>query len=241
MGLFKTPKRKEVNIESILSVVENESIPKSKIKLRGTSLLAKLKAIEETVEKNLGDEKDNYLLITSDDEWLQYCKDACSYEYVAYDTECDSLDNMLANIAGVCIKSSGLKSAYVPVGHISTITDKLVSNQVSKEAIRKGLQMLVDANVKFLMHNGYFDIVLTYQQIGIMLPVYFDTMIWAGLLDENEPHGLKYLYAKYCNHSDNFHKFGELFDGIPINCIPYKVAGVYGQFDAVQTEALAFW
>ena len=43
MGLFKTPKRKEVNIESILNVVENESIPKSKIKLRGTSLLAKLK------------------------------------------------------------------------------------------------------------------------------------------------------------------------------------------------------
>ena len=76
MGLFKTPKRKEVNIENILSVVENESIPKSKIKLRGTSLLAKLKAIEETVEKNLGDEKDNYLLIQDRDTWLDYCRQA---------------------------------------------------------------------------------------------------------------------------------------------------------------------
>ena len=51
--LFNPPKRKEVNIESILNVVENEVIPKSKIKLRGTSLLAKIKAIEETVERSL--------------------------------------------------------------------------------------------------------------------------------------------------------------------------------------------
>ena len=239
MALFKIPKRTDANIDNVLAKVATEETPK--IKLKGTSLLSKIEMIRQTVEKNLGSEKGNYLLIDNDNDWFDYCTKACKSEYTAYDTECDSLDTMKANLAGICIKSTGLPSAYVTVGHKSAITDKLLPNQVSMSAITKGLEMLVKSGTKFLMHNSYFDIVLTYQQTGVMLPVYFDTLVCAELLNENEQHGLKYLYAKYCKHSDNFHKFAELFDGIPINMIPPDIAGIYGQFDAVMTYDLALW
>ena len=239
MALFKIPKRTETSIDSILTKVATEEAPK--IKLKGTSLLSKIDMIRQTVEKNLGSEKGNYLLIDNDEQWLNYCAKACNSDYVAYDTECDSLDTMKANLAGICIKATGLPSAYVTVGHISPITEKPLPNQVSMSAISNGLEMLVKSGAKFLMHNSYFDIVLTYQQTGVMLPVYFDTLVCAELLNENEQHGLKYLYAKYCKQSDNFHKFAELFDGIPINLIPPEIAGIYGQFDAIMTYDLALW
>ena len=168
MGLFKTPKRKEVNIESILNVVENESIPKSKIKLRGTSLLAKLKAIEETVEKNLGDEKDNYSLIQDRDTWLDYCRQAVDDGIVAIDTETAGLGyEEQKQIAGICLFSPSQKPSYAPIGHISNITNKLLSNQITREDATEGIRMLCDAHVKFVFHNSYYDLLVIKLCTGI--------------------------------------------------------------------------
>ena len=148
LGLFKLPERKPSTIESVLNVVENEAIPKAKIKLRGTSLFAKLKAIEETVERNLGGEKNNYLLLTTDEEWLDYCKKACEDGIIAIDTECAGLEyDEQKQIAGVCAYSPSQKPAYAPVGHVSSITGQLLSNQVSKQAITDGFRTMKQANV----------------------------------------------------------------------------------------------
>ena len=44
-------------------------------------------------------------------------------------------------------------------------------------------------------HNAKFDMKVVYFQYGVMLPdPYWDTQIGANLLNEMEPHGLKYLY-----------------------------------------------
>ena len=99
MALFKIPKRTETSIDNILTKVATEETPK--IKLKGTSLLSKIDMIRQTVEKNLGSEKGNYLLINNDKQWLNYCTKACNSDYIAYDTECDSLDTMKANLAGI--------------------------------------------------------------------------------------------------------------------------------------------
>ena len=59
MALFKLPKRTDANIDNVLDKVATEEAPK--IKLKGTSLLSKIEMIRQTVEKNLGSEKGNYL------------------------------------------------------------------------------------------------------------------------------------------------------------------------------------
>lgn len=239
MSLFNLPRRDSMTIDAVLSRMEIEE--KSSFNVKGKSLLAQIENIKNVVKKNLAEVSRDYLLITTDDDWLDYCKKACQSEYTAYDTECDSLDTMQAHLVGICIKSTDLPSAYVSIGHKSAITDKLLPRQVSLKSITQGLKMLAESKTKFLMHHSYFDIVLTYQQTGIMLPVYFDTLVCGELLNENEPHGLKYLYAKYCKQSYNFHKFSDLFEGIPITYIPPDIAGIYGQFDAVMTYDLALW
>lgn len=239
MALFNIPKRKEVSITDIVKQAQEEKTEKPKIKLKSGTLLGKLEAIKETVKKNLGDVANDYLLITTDEDFINYCKKASMCEYVALDTETTGLDNMIADLVGVCIYGDGLKPAYVSVGHTSTVSEQLLSNQVSKQAIHDGLQYLIDNHTKFIFHNAYYDIVELINTCNVRVPVYYDTLIGASCLNENESHSLKYLYDKYVMNGDaGVHKFAELFDGIPINYVPPDVAGVYGAHDAVMTYDL---
>lgn len=234
--LFNLPTRDEPTVDDIIRKAHTKKEFKPKIKVKGGTLSDKVKAICDKVKQNLGDVQ--YRLITKDEEFIDYCKKAVGAEFVSLDTETDGLDAMRVNLAGVCIKSTNQDSVYVPVGHISAITEELLDNQISKQAIHDGLQLLIDAGMKFVFHNAYFDIMILHQQVDVMLSAWFDTLIASQLLNENEPHGLKQLYAKYCANTDEYHKFGELFDGIPITYIPPQIAGYYGQFDTVQTEAV---
>lgn len=237
MGLFKVPKRKAPSIEEI--IIKSQEEYKPKIKLKGTSLLDKLSAINRVVKDRLGGEAENYLLLDSDEKFLDYCKKALDSEYIALDTETNSLDTMLASLAGVCIMSENQRPAYAPVEHISAITETLVPNQASKKAVVKGLQLLISANKKFIMHNGYFDIVELYTSCGIRVPVWFDTLPASHLLNENEQHGLKYLYDKYCTNGEaGVTKFADLFEGIPITYIKPDIAKIYSAHDAEMTMEL---
>ena len=240
MALFNIPKRNTLSTQAILK--KTQEIQQPKIKLKSGTLINKLASIEAQVKASLGDIVDKYLYIDSDEKWLEYCKKACYANYVAIDTETSNLDNMLAELAGVCIMSDNQESAYVPVGHISNITEQILPNQVSKEAIGRGLQMLIDHNAKFIFHNAYFDIIELYQQCGVKLTAYFDTLICSALLDENDQHGLKHIYNKYVMEGKSGeHQFSELFEGIPITHINPKIAGVYGQNDALITMAIMKW
>ena len=235
MGLFKIPKRKETNIEEILTRAQEEYKPK--IKLKGTSLLDKLSAINRVVKDRLGEDAENYLLLDSDEKFLDYCKKAQEAEYIAVDTETSGLDNMLASLAGVCIMSDNQRPAYAPVGHIRAITESLVANQVSKKAIVEGLTLLL--NKKWILHNSYFDIVVLYMTCGLRIPVWFDTLPASHLLNENEQHGLKYLYDKYCTDGiAGVTKFADLFEGIPFIYISPNIAKAYAAHDAEMTMAL---
>jgi len=236
VGLFKVPKRNNISTQKILDLVENEEVSKPKITLRGTSLSAKIQAIGETVERNLGAEKDNYLLIQTKEEWLEYCRQAVDDGIVALDTESTSLNNILGDIVGMSLQSPSQKAMYIPIGHISTITEQLLPNQIKKEDVKEGLEIIKNCK-EIYMHNAYFDRVLLYQQFGIWVPCTFDSLIAANLLNENEPHGLKALHNKYCEHGDGSgHKFAELFGSeIPFCYIPYNIGYIYAARDALLT------
>ena len=80
MALFKIPQRKEEDIHKAIQKAREEAEYTPKIKLKGTTLLNKLDVIKQTVEQNLGEYKNNYILITDDSTWLNYCKQVAKDE-----------------------------------------------------------------------------------------------------------------------------------------------------------------
>ena len=237
MALFNIPKREEKDIHAIFEKAKKEIKPKITIKGKGNTILMQLDAIKKTVEMNLGKEKDNYLCITDDEDFIAYCKNAVKDGIVAIDTETDSLDSIKANLAGVCLYSPSQKPAYVPVGHISVVTETKVSPQVSIEAIKEGMQLL--KTIKCVFHNAYYDLVIIYLSTGVMLEVYWDTLVGSHVLNENESHNLKDLYVKYIldGNTESWH-FNELFEGIPFCYVPYNIGKLYAAKDAEMTLAL---
>lgn len=231
------PTRKEININQI--VAKTQEYKKPKIQLHGTTLMARLQAIESNVNKNLSGYE--CLLLDSDEKWLAYCKKASESEYIALDTETTGIEfkDQVNGLVGVCIMSSNQIEAYAPVGHISVITEMPLGNQVSKQAIKEGIDLLVNKGCKFIFHNAYYDIVVMRSVLGYFIPIYWDTMPASFLLNENEPHGLKYLWDKYVMEgSAGVHKFAELFDGIPFSYIKPSVGMKYAAHDARMTYEL---
>lgn len=236
--LFNIPKRKPDDVNKIIEKVQETAEFKPVLKVRGKSLLSQISAIATTVKQNLGDV--HIKIIESNNEWLDYCRKALDADYIAIDTETDGLDTMRVHLAGVCIQSDNQEAVYAPVGHISNITEELLPNQVSIEAITEGLNLIKSKRI--VMHNAYYDMVVLHQTANVDLPIYFDTLIASSLLNENEPHGLKYLYDKYVmNGEAGVHKFAELFDGIPITRIPPNICGYYCCHDAEMTLQYFKW
>ena len=82
---------------------------------------------------------------------------------------------------------------------------------------------------------------ILYWMIGVKIVPYWDTLIAGQLLNENEPHGLKVLYQKYCVRADEEQqvaKFNTLFNGIEFNSIPPSVGYMYAAFDPIMTYEL---
>ena len=235
MALFQIPQRQIKSAQAVLKKAKEVSEPK--IKLKKGTLLNKLAQIEKQVESALGDY--NCLLLDTDEKWIEYCRNAVKGRYVALDTETDGVDTIHCNIAGVCIYSPNQIEAYAPIGHISNITEQLLPHQVSKEAIKEGFDIMVEGGCKFIFHNAYFDLPILRRLTGYFVDVFWDTLPGSALLDENEPHGLKYLWDKYVMEgSAGVHKFAELFDGIPFTHIRPDIGMKYSAHDAKMTYDL---
>lgn len=235
MALFQIPKRQVLSTQLILKKAQEVQEPK--IKLKGGTLINKLAEIEKQVKDALGDY--NCILLDTDEKWIEYCRKAVEAKYVALDSETDSLNTMTCNLAGVCIYSPNQIEAYAPVGHISNITEQLLPNQVSKEAIKRGFDIMVNGGCKFIFHNAYYDLPVLRRTIGYFLEVYWDTLPASALLDENIPHGLKFLWNKYVMEGNaSVNKFAELFEGIPFTHVRPDIGMKYAAHDAKMTYDL---
>lgn len=237
--LFNIPKREPDNVSKIIEKVQETAEFKPVLKVKNGTVLNTLELIKANVEKNLGTY--HCLLLNSDEAWLDYCRNVDKNTIVSLDTETSGLTfkDQVEGVAGVCIKSLNQTEAYAPIGHISTITDDYYPNQVSKEAIKQGFDILNKHGSKYIFHNAYYDLVVLKGLLGYFVPVYWDTMVASFLLNENEPHGLKYLYDKYVMKGKaGVHKFAELFDGIPFNYIPPNIGCKYSAHDSKMTESL---
>lgn len=188
-----------------------------------------------------GDKLHRMELVTDVTRIADYFNHAIKNGILAVDTETNGLDRIDGEIAGVCLYTPGEKGIYIPVGHYSYMTNNLLKTNVDKNVLKTWFEQCNMNNVKYVLHNAKFDMHVLYWMIGVRIVPYWDTLIGSMLLNENEQHGLKKLYTKYCVPEEENTKvasFNSLFNGIEFNKIPPEVGYMYASFDPIMTYEL---
>lgn len=244
MGLFKdtfnrTTQSKANNKKAleVLNKKKNKRAPVTTVVPK--TMKDKVEYAKMMSTKIFSDRLDRMELVTSEERINQYLNKVLDNGILAVDTETNGLDRIDGKIAGICLYTPGEKGIYIPVGHISYMTNMELKNNVSKEFMRNFFKVCNKEKVKYILHNSKFDMHILYWMIGVKIVPYWDTLIGGYLLNENEPHGLKALWQKYCTgESAEVGKFSELFNGIEFNKIPPDVGYMYAAFDPIMTYEL---
>lgn len=220
------------------SKVAREATPTIK---GGDSLLDRINQARTLVEKHLGRFKDDYILIQDEDVLSEYVEKSIQNKIISIDTETTGLDPLLDDIAGICIYTPGMPGAYIPINHISYITNEKISNQLDINTIRSYFKSIIKAKIDIVMFNAKFDIRVLRNKVGLHnIYCTWDCYLAQRLLNENEEsNALKKLHQKYVldGKEDEF-TFEELFKGIPFTMIPLQTAYLYAGHDPVITYEL---
>ena len=192
----------------------------------------------ENAQATIHSEEKGYLI--TDSKTLSDYTELCIQqgEYVL-DIETTGLDPFNDHIVGICLYTPNTSPAYVPILH-TDLDNKLFPNQLSENTVKSEMKRLLESNSKWINHNIKFDAKFLMYRWGIQPKnIYWDTMVGAFILNENEPtHGLKPLYAKYITKSKDKQSYKDLFEKTPFNYIPLDIAQVYGANDGTKTYAL---
>lgn len=237
----ETPKQNKKLINKISKPKQVKIVTEKNLKSKTLSTRDKLNFIYSEVNRILGKYKENTIVIRDKDTLIDYFDQAILNGEIAIDTETNnSLDPLTCLLMGPCIYTPGKKNAYIPMHH-TDLEGNLLSNQLTEDNFREQLERL--KNTKIIMHNGKFD----YQVIkctcgGIELPIYWDTMIAAKILDENEKRaGLKYQYIDKIDSSQEKYDIEHLFEGIEYAYVDPEIFALYAATDPFMTYKLYKW
>lgn len=227
-------------LKQLIEKTKKAEKPKSTSQ-RGGSLITRIKNICDQVQKRLGHYQDELQLIQTEQELIDYIDASIVQGKIAIDTETTGLDPFTDQIVGVCIYTYNQKPAYVPINHISYITNVRLDGQLTEQQVAKQLQRLVDAKTEIIMFNAKFDVRVIRHQLGVYLTPAWCGFIAGKCLKNNELEGnLKYLWKKYCSpdkDAEHF-TFDKMFDGLKFNLIPLTTAYLYAAKDALMTMEL---
>lgn len=239
---FEIPEITHENIKSQLIKITKEHSVERKQSVNKLPLDERLKLIEKEVYKVLGRYKGFVKVITTEDDFNKYIDKAISVDYIAFDTETNnSLDPLTCKVMGLCMYIPNTKPVYVPLNHTQPGTDILLENQISEEVAKNGLLRFKENNTKMIYHNGKFDIRVINNTLGFYLPIWWDTMIAAQMLDENEMARLKYQFKKHIDPTIGSYNIEKLFTGIPYAWVDPEVFALYAAIDAYDTYKLQKW
>lgn len=222
--------------EQLVKVNRQHSVKKS-TSYANLPLDEKLKVIQESVYKELGRYKGFVKVIRNKEELNTYIDKAIMVDYLAFDTETNnSLDPLTCKVMGLCLYIPNTRPVYVPLNHCKPGTDVLLENQVSEKDAADALKRLKDT--KIVYHNGKFDIRVIYNTLGFYMPIWWDTMLAAQLLNENEKAGLKPQYKKYVDPTIGSYNIEKLFTGIPYAWVDPEIFALYAAIDSYDTYRL---
>lgn len=234
------------NTKKILSKIKKETTEspadtEKLLKSKKVPLEDKIKTITENVYKILGKQKDNVQLITTEKELHDYIQKGLMFGRIAIDTETNnSLDPLTCKLMGLCLYVKGEKQVYVPVNHVDLNTRELLPDQLTEQQIGKELQWMVDNknSCKFIFHNYVFDYEVIKCTCGVMIPLDYDSIVAAQMIDENDRSGLKYLYTKFIDPSQEKYNIEHLFEGLEYAIFKPELFALYAATDAMMTDRL---
>ena len=246
MSLFKdtfkrttASKANDKKALEILSKKKNKKTPVATVVPK--TIKQKVEYAKDLSLQVFGNKLDKIELVTDTNRIEEYLHNTLKNGILAVDTETNGLDRIDGKIAGICLYTPGEKGIYIPVGHVSYMTNQPLKDNVARETMENFFKVCNEHNVKYILHNAKFDMHILYWMIGVKIVPYWDTLIASQLLNENEPHGLKVLYQKYCVRAEEEQqvaKFNTLFNGIEFNSIPPSVGYMYAAFDPIMTYEL---
>lgn len=231
---FARPKSNDKSIINKSKTITN----RTSIKSGGNNLAAQIQSIVAIANQKLAVHKDDYILIREPDQLYEYMKEMKQVGEGALDTETTGLNPLLVDIVGGCIYTPGQKAAYIPINHKSYITGVRTKEQMNEETVSKIMKEF-HKDIKWIFHNAKYDIRVCRKTLGIDFSPYWDTMLAAYCIDEEESHKLKDLHLKYCDSKDTESlTFDSLFKGITFDYIPISTAYLYAAGDPIKTYEL---
>lgn len=237
---FNTPE--PIKTKSIINKIKKAETKEVKvekvIKSKTVSIEDKIAFIKEKVYSKLYSFMKDTIVIDNKEALISYIDKAILNGEIAVDTETNnSLDPTTCKLMGVCIYTSSLGNAYIPINHVDYKTKERLDWQLTEEDIKEQLSRLSDT--KIIMHNGKFDYQVLKCTCDIVLSIYWDTMIGAKVLDENEPSAkLKVQYVDKIDSTLQKYSIDELFTGVEYAILDPKLFAIYAATDAYMTFQL---
>lgn len=237
----------------IVNKVKKEKVTKSIVSLTAEKIVKsksigideKLNVVKDKVYSTLHKQLDSVIVIRDRETLRNYLAKGIELGRIAIDTETNnSLDPITCKLMGLCLYVKGEKQAYIPINHINKDTKERLEPQLTESDIHDELQWLIDnkGNTKFIFHNGKFDYQVLKQTCGVRVPIDWDTMIGARLLDENEKTvGLKAQYVGKIDPEQSKYDIEGLFEKLPYEIVDPDLFALYAATDAMMTDRLYEW
>ena len=200
-------------MKKLINKKKNKKAPS--VSIVPKTMKQKVEYAKEESLRVFGDKLDRIQLLADPIFIAKYFEEAIENGILAVDTETNGLDRIDGICAGICLYTPGEKGIYIPLNHISYMTNNRLKDNVQTEYMKHFFEICNEHNIKYVLHNAKFDMHILYWMVGVKIKPYWDTEIASRLLNENEPHGLKKLWMKYCTDEEEDTKvasFNSLFN-----------------------------
>lgn len=239
---FVVPNEKEKTKkikDKIKNPTETKTSVEKQVKSKKLSITEKLDIIKAEVLRVLGKQADNIFCIKNREDFHTYIDKAIIKGRIDIDTETNNTtDTFTCKLMGPCLYTPGEKQIYIPINHRDPETKERLAWQLTEQDVKEEFQRLIDNDVKIIMHNADFDYQVIYKTCNIELPIYWDTMLAAQVLDENEPASLKEQYINKIDPEQEKYSINKLFDGVFYADVDPEIFAYYAATDALMTDKL---
>lgn len=231
-------------VQGVLDLLDRADVNKEKVakKVKETPKVVKKPQKKKTIKLPTVTPDmipENYILVDNIDVFNNMLK--CLYEDykndlpIAFDSETHTyFDNPLPQkdiVVGLSFYTTSEENTawYVPVGHKE-------GTQLSKDQVMAKLKPFLESGAKIVGHNLKYDYEVMKSDCGIEIKnLYYDTMLAAIVMNENEQSfALKELAKRYLKRDDAF-TYKELFGKTKFDEVPLYIANWYASKDAELT------